>query len=200
MASLLLLRHGQIEANRKGLWHGSTNSPLTWRGRRQVKKTARYLGAAYGDLAAIYTSPLDRCLQTAEAVRAQLDIEPEAINDLAEYAIGEWEGLAFDCLERAHDFYDRVRADLDFRPPGGESLACVAKRVVAALQSIHEQHGADDQVLVVGHGVAFAVALGSILDDDPGRWVEYPMANCSLTELVLSPAPYVNFFNSTQHL
>jgi broad specificity phosphatase PhoE len=55
-------------------------------------------------------------------------------------------------------------------------------------------------VLVVGHGAALAVALGSILNDDPRSWVEYPVANCSLTELVLSPTPYVNFFNSTQHL
>jgi broad specificity phosphatase PhoE len=200
MASLLLLRHGQIEANRKGLWHGSTNSPMTWRGRRQAKQTARYLAAAHGDLAAIYTSPLDRCLQTAKAVQAQLDIEPTPVTDLAEYAIGEWEGLAFDLLAETHDFYDRSRADMDFSPPGGESLATVSQRVVAALQSIQEQHGAEDRVLVVGHGVAFAVALGSILDGDPGRWVEYPVANCSLTELVLSPAPYVNFFNSTQHL
>jgi broad specificity phosphatase PhoE len=200
MASLLLLRHGQIEANRKRLWHGSTNSPLTWRGRRQAKKTARYLAEGHPGLAAIYTSPLDRCLQTARAVQARLDIEPTPMTDLAEYAIGDWEGLAFDALAQAHDFYDRTRADLNFSPPGGESLACVSRRVVAALHSIHELHEADARVLVVGHGVAFAVALGSILDDDPARWVEYPVANCSLTELVLSPAPYVNFFNSTQHL
>ena len=98
MASLLLLRHGQIEANRKGLWHGSTNSALTWRGRRQVQKTARHIAATYSDLAAIYTSPLDRCLQTAKAVEQKLEIEPTAVEALTEYAIGEWEGLAFAAL------------------------------------------------------------------------------------------------------
>ena len=200
MASLILLRHGQIEANRKRLWHGSTDSPLTWRGRRQAKKTARYLAGAHRDLTAIYTSPLDRCLQTARAVQAQLHIEATPMPGLSEYSIGEWEGLAFDALAEAHDFYDRSRSNPDFAPPGGESLAGVARRVVAALQSIQAQHDAEERVLVVGHGVALAVALGSILDEDPGRWVEYPVANCSLTELVLSPAPYVNFFNSTQHL
>jgi hypothetical protein len=44
------------------------------------------------------------------------------------------------------------------------------------------------------------VALGTLIEQDPGRWTNYHFANCSLTELVLSPTAYVNFFNSTQHL
>ncbi len=200
MASLLLLRHGQIEANRRGLWHGSTNSALTWRGRRQVKKTARHLADTHADLAAIYTSPLDRCLQTAKAVQAQLPVELTPVDDLVEYAIGEWEGLAFAALAEEHDFYEQTRADLTFTPPGGESLQAVSRRIVGALQQIHALHENGQKVLVVGHGASLAVALGTILNDDPRSWVEYPVANCSLTELVLSPAPYVNFFNSTQHL
>ncbi len=200
MASLLLLRHGQIEANRKGLWHGSTNSTLTWRGRRQAKKTARHLAEHYADLAAVYTSPLERCLQTAAAVNTALALEPTPVEALAEYAIGEWEGLAFNALAEEHDFYDRTRSDPAFAPPGGESLQAVADRVVGALQQIHDRHESGQKILVVGHGAALAVALGTILNGDPRSWIEYPVANCSLTELVLSPAPYVNFFNSTQHL
>ena len=205
MASLLLLRHGQIDANRKGLWHGRTDSKLTWRGRRQVKKTARYIAAMYDDLAAIYTSPLDRCLQTAKAIEEVLDIPPTPVADLTEYAIGEWEGMAFRALVEEHDFYERTRSDLDFSPPGGESLLAVSERIVGALERIHADHQSADQeseqkVLVVGHGAALAVALSTILNGDPRTWVEYPVANCSLTELVLSPSPYVNFFNSTQHL
>ncbi len=200
MASLLLLRHGQIDANRKGLWHGSTNSALTWRGRRQAKKTARHIATTHPGLAAVYTSPLDRCLDTAKAVQAELNLEPTPVPDLVEYAIGDWEGLAFDFLAEQHDFFHRTRGNPDFSPPGGESLNSVSARIVAALRSIHDRHDAGEQVLVVGHGAALAVALGTILNNDPRCWVEYPVANCSLTELMLSPAPYVNFFNSTQHL
>lgn len=200
MASLLLLRHGQIDANRKGLWHGSTNSALTWRGRRQIRRTARYIATTHEPLAAIYTSPLDRCRRTAEAVQARLDLTPTPLEGLVEYDIGDWEGLAFATLADEHDFYHRTRSDLDFAPPGGESLGAVATRIVNALRTIHERHEADERVLVVGHGASLAVALSTILADDPAAWVDYPVANCSLTELVLSPAPYVNFFNFTQHL
>jgi broad specificity phosphatase PhoE len=118
---------------------------------------------------------------------------------LAEYAIGEWEGLAFSHLREKHDFFARAAADPHFAPPGGETLAAVSRRIVTALWEIHGRHEGE-RVLIVGHGAALAVGLGSLLDEDPRRWVDYPVANCSLTELVLSPSPYVNFFNSTYHL
>ena len=204
MASLLLLRHGQILANRKGLWHGSTDSPLTWRGKRQAERTARHIQQQLEQqqltLAAIYTSPLERCVHTAQRVAERLNMEAEVIGDLAEYAIGEWEGMPFKHLAATHDFVTRATEDPQFAPPGGESINTVAARIVRAIESIHHSHLDDEQVLIVGHGAALAVALGSLIDGDPTRWVEYHFANCSLTELVLSPAPYVNFFNSTHHL
>jgi broad specificity phosphatase PhoE len=132
-------------------------------------------------------------------VETELDMKAVPVPALSEYAIGEWEGLAFSHLAETHDFVGRALADHHFAPPGGETLAQVSERIVAALRDIHDRHQGE-RVLVVGHGAAMAVALGSLLNGDPACWIEYPVANCSLTELVLSPSPYVNFFNSTQHL
>jgi len=200
MASLLLLRHGQIHANRMGLWHGSTDSPLTWRGRRQARVTARHVHESHHPISAIYTSPLARCLNTARQISERLELEPVVVGELSEYAIGEWEGLAFNHLLEKHDFVDRATRDPNFAPPGGESLTEVADRIVPALEDIHQTHEQDERVLIVGHGAALAIALSTLVDGDPAGWVDYHFSNCSLTELVLSPAPYVNFFNSTQHL
>jgi probable phosphoglycerate mutase len=200
MTALLLLRHGQIQANRKGLWHGSTDSPLTWRGKRQARATAKHVHSNHGVITAIYSSPLSRCLDTAGQVAERLELEPVVMDELREYAIGEWEGLSFRYLMEAHDFIDRARLDPDFSPPGGESLQDVAARIVPAIRQIHQIHNGDERVLVVGHGAALAVAVSSLVDGDPANWVDYHFSNCSLTELMLSPTPYVNFFNSTQHL
>lgn len=200
MARLLLLRHGQIKANRQGRWHGSTDSALTWRGRRQARRTARFLAAQPGPIVAIYSSPLQRCQDTAAAVADRLGL-PVAIHDsLREYAIGEWENLPFRQLAEQHQFIEVARTDHEFAPPGGESLRQVAERIVPALEEIDERHDGEEQVLLVSHGAALAVALGVLLEDNPASWTNYQFANCSLTELVLSPAPYVNFFNSTRHL
>lgn len=200
MTSLLLLRHGQIRANREGRWHGSTNSPLTWRGRRQAKRTARHVAATHQPLTAIYSSPLDRCRHTADAVAELTSHEPIVLEELREYAIGDWENMRFKDLAEAHDFVGRATSNPAFEPPGGESLAAVADRLSSAIDGIAAAHDPEERVLVVSHGAALAVAVGVLLHNDPARWVDYHFSNCSLTELVLSPAPYVNFFNSTQHL
>ena len=122
------------------------------------------------------------------------------VEDLREYGIGEWEGMSFTKLAEDHQFVDRATADPTL--PRRAVNPCVQWRVASspAIRAIHASHEADERVLVVGHGVALAVALSSLLDDDPSGWTNYHFANCSLTELVLSPTPYVNFFNSTQHL
>ncbi len=204
MARLLLLRHGQIRANVEGRWHGSTDSPLTWRGRRQADRTARHLARAHPQIVGVYSSPLARCRHTAERVAQQLGLEAQLREGLREYGIGEWEGMQFAHLAETHDFVARASKDPDFAPPGGESLAEVASRIASAVRDIHrhhlETHGSEAQVVLVSHGAAMAVLLGEILQQSPARWTDYHFANCSLTELVLSPAPYVNFFNSTQHL
>jgi broad specificity phosphatase PhoE len=200
MANLLLVRHGQIKANRQGHWHGSTDSPLTWRGRRQARRTAAHIAARHAPLQAIYSSPLQRCRATAAVVAARTGLPVHVHAGLREYGIGEWEGQSFEVLAERHRFVETARQDHDFAPPGGETLRAVAARIVCAVQEIHTRHLNDERVLVVGHGVALGVALGTLLDQDPAQWTQYPIANCSLTELVLSPAPYVNFFNSTYHL
>ncbi|MEZ5560764.1 MAG: histidine phosphatase family protein [Pseudomonadales bacterium] len=200
MARILLLRHGQIRANRQGRWHGSTDSPLTWRGRRQAKRTARHLLQQAAPLGAIYSSPLQRCRHTAQTVADRLQLPVVVEPDLREYAIGEWEDMPFRVLAEQHRFIEMATSDHDFAPPGGESLREVAQRMVPAVRAIAERHDDEETVLLVSHGAAMAVALGAILDGNPATWTNYHFANCSLTELVLSPAPYVNFFNSVQHL
>ena len=202
MASLLLLRHGQIKANREGHWHGSTDSPLTQRGRLQARRTAHHLADNNKRLIAIYSSPLRRCMDTARAVADRCKLATVVVDELCEYGIGEWEGMPFQTLSEEFDFVNRATNDPAFTPPGGESLADVAARIVNILRQIHRQHHAQEQeqILIVSHGAAMAVALGVLLDSNPARWTNYQFANCSLTELVLSPSPYVNFFNSTQHL
>ena len=200
MPTLLLLRHGQIPANRQGRWYGSSEARMTWQGKRQAARTARYLHAEYPTIAAVYTSPLGRCLDTAAMVGARLEREPVVVEALREYAIGEWEGMRFTELAERHDFVRRATRDPAFAPPGGESLEAVAARIVPAIKAIHASHGESEHVLIVGHGAALAVALSALVDRGPERWVEYTVANCSLTELVLSPSPYVNLFNSTRHL
>ena len=195
---LILQRHGQIAANRDGRWHGSTDSALTWRGRRQAKRTARTHERRGHDFEAIYVSPLSRCQNTAAPTARAFGLTAVVLDDLREWCIGDWEDTPSSVLARDHNFFAEVRHDPGFEPPGGESLLAVAGRMVPALNNIHSSH--EGEVLVVSHGACMAVALAHMLDRDVQQWGHYIVGNCALTELVLEPQPHVNYFNRTEHL
>ena len=115
--SLILIRHGQIAANARGRWHGSTDSPLNRVGRRQVSRIAERVHKEWGDLAAIYSSPLMRCLNTAQAIGKRLGRDVVVDDDLREYGIGELEDTPFAALQAEHDFFRRIRKTRSLRLP-----------------------------------------------------------------------------------
>ncbi len=232
---LVLLRHGRIAANRDGLWHGSTDSELLPQGQRQARRTARFLVQREPEFAAVYSSPLQRCQDTAaafvdlwnrnaerEARRAavadwfrqrlgalapssQEGLPPQplsitTLHDLREYSIGDWEGMSFADLAREHQFIERSCEDLDYAAPGGESLRQVSERYRQALLQIDARHADTEDVLVVGHGAAFAVALATLINDAPDKWRDYGIDNCGLSELTLGPWPELLSLNHTAHL
>lgn len=198
-ARFILLRHGQIQANKAGRWHGSTDSPLTWRGRRQAKRTGRHIRRSL-DLAAVYSSPLQRCQATARYASQGQNLDLQVVDGLQEMSIGAWEDTPFRELVDRHDFINQSLANVHYAAPQGESLAQVASRVTDAFRHIDAQHSDDDTVLVVSHGVALGIALGVFLHDSPTEWINYPFHNCALTEFVLSPDPQVRRINDYAHL
>lgn len=195
----VLLRHGQIKANKQGRWHGSTDSPLTWLGRRQAKRTGRHLQRRHR-FAAVYASPLQRCQATAQFASAGQAVDIQTLDGLQEMSIGEWEDLPFRELVDRYDFMTRTTEDPHYAAPGGESLHDVAERVTAAFNHIDAHHTDDDTVLVVSHGVALAVALAVFMHDTPSDWVKYQFHNCGLSEFVLSPQPAIHSYNEYAHL
>jgi len=198
-ATLLLVRHGRIEANTARIWHGSTDSPLTEHGHLEAQRTAEHLARTRPRARALYTSPLLRTRQTAAAIGARLGLEAIVEPGLAEYGIGELEGTSYEALQNVHDFFTRIRDDRDFAPPGGESANGVMARMTASLAWIASAHRGDE-VVVVSHGAALGLALGQLLKGDPMHWQSYHLSNCGLSELVLEPEPRLLAWNQTDHL
>jgi len=198
--SLLLIRHGQIAANAGGRWHGATDSPLTRYGRRQIARLARRVRVQWGELASIHSSPLIRCLDTAQAIGTELGQHVNVDDDLREYGIGELEDTTFAALQSEHDFFRRIKEDLDFAPAGGDSINAVARRIVPALKRIYATDDSARPIAVVSHGAALAIALATLLDAEANHWTNYQIDNCSVTELLLEPEPLIAAFNSTEHL
>jgi len=198
-ARLLLVRHGQIGANVQRIWHGSTDSPLTDLGEQQAARTAQHLAVERPQVAAVYASPLGRTRATAEPIARALDVQLEIEPGLAEFGIGELEGVSYADLLSEHKFFERIQSDPHYAPPGGESLAAVLTRVSASVLRIAERHPGQE-VIAVGHGAALGLTLSHLIEGATDRWHRYQMSNASISELVLHPEPQLLAFDLTEHL
>lgn len=198
--TFLLVRHGETDANVTSIWQGSSDSPLNERGRLQSQMVAERLAADGYAGNVVYASPLSRASETAEAIARRVNagavhLEP----DLAEFHLGEWEGLSYDELRLDRRLWDRMAEDPNFAPPGGESAAQFAVRLVRVFQDIAGRHPGET-VIVVSHGGAIATAIAMLVDRDGSRWTQYLMANCALSEMAWNPAPVLVRMNDTAHL
>jgi len=196
--SLTVVRHGETSANTGGVWHGSLDTLLTARGELQAERVALHVARTRGDASALYASTLTRARRTAAPIAQRLGLDVRTEAALCEYDLGAWEGLSYAELAREHKLFERMSADPDWRPGGGESARAVAERIAGALQQIAERHRGE-RVVVVTHGGAFTLGLGLLLDRDPSHWRRV-MDNAALTELQLEPEPRLLRFNETHHL
>ena len=195
---LTLVRHGQTSANIEGVWHGSTNTPLTDHGHRQAAATAAFLAADHPPIHHVYASPLDRAHHTARPIAARLGIAPVLDPGLVEFDLGSWEGATFKTLFEERRLFHHMKQDPHFAPHGGESPSQVAGRLTGTLRRIAGRHPGE-RVVVVTHGGALSIALGLLLDDDYSSWNRM-VKNCAISELVLEPRPELVSFNRIDHL
>jgi len=205
---LILVRHGQSEANVAGLLLGRMDSALTDLGRLQAGRIGEALaaaglaGASSGVLPLrIITSPLVRAQVTAEIISHALGPNapvPEVEERLIELDYGELEGRR--PSELADGVWARWRADASWRPPGGESFPDLHRRLDPLWVSMAAE-AAEGDVIAVSHvspikaGVAWALGAGPEL-----AW-KLSLGVASITRISLArPSPALVSFGETGHL
>ncbi len=151
MTRLILVRHGQSEANKAIYFAGHTDAPLTELGRAQAEAAGRYL-KQHEHIDAVYASSLCRAMETARpaAEAFSMPVTPEA--ELREIYAGLWEGLPFSELEVTYAADRRLwYTDLaSALCTGGETVADVFDRVVRAVTRIAEENEGKT-VLIASH-------------------------------------------------
>ncbi|MDR7299907.1 histidine phosphatase family protein [Haloactinomyces albus] len=171
MATLILLRHARSAANGSGTLAGRTSGiGLDEAGTEQVCGLAERLSAI--PLQAVVTSPLQRCAQTITGVTEQRGLTAAVEPRLAEVDYGDWTGRALKELteEPLWNVVQQHPSAAVF--PGGEGLAQVQARAVAALREhdarITAEHGPQAVWMACSHGdvikSVLADALGMHLD------------------------------------
>ncbi|MEO5311202.1 bifunctional RNase H/acid phosphatase [Corynebacterium sp. c24Ua_83] len=155
---LWVLRHGQTEMSVKKQFSGLSDPELTSHGHEQARRAAAYVagqlaGGAGGSAGpvAIYSSPLKRTRQTAEAVAEALATSPRVhvTEALIEMNFGDWEGRTFaEVMDEFPLEHDACFWDSSAAPSGGESPDDVLARVRPFLRDVARNHPGEDVVLV----------------------------------------------------
>jgi len=161
---LIVIRHGESELNVERRYSGRDDVPLSVRGRVQGEAVAARVAALAGPVAAVVSSPLSRCTDTAALIAEALGGLPVLRDpDLVECDFGEWEGLTF--AEVRERWPEQLSAWLDsssIPPPGGESFRAVGVRVRRVVARLREQYPGQT-VVVVSHVSPIKVLLRDAL-------------------------------------
>lgn len=208
-----LIRHGESVSNAAGRVQGQEDVELSATGIAQAQAVATWSRALIErpdapQIEELWSSPLRRARETAEAIAAATGLPLRIDDQLRELHAGVFQGHLWADLEsRFPDAVARWRSgDAEYAIPGGESRAQLAARGRTALERLAARPARG--MLVVAHGGILTAALGSLVGKSHpllAAAAERPftklpaLANCSVT-LVRWPGPELVSFNDTAHL
>jgi probable phosphoglycerate mutase len=190
---IILVRHGETDWNKeKRIQGGLSNTPLNDLGRKQAENLA--LKFRQDNVRAIYSSPLDRSLNTARAIaryhRLEVSIEPS----LREIEAGELEGMTTsDMGRRLSELL--TQQGVATRLPGGESLAEVQQRSWDTVRRLSKQHP-DGVLVLVSHYFVILSVICSVLGLHLSHIRRLRLANGSVSIINLDDqVPWLELFN-----
>ena len=168
MTTVLLIRHGENEYVKKGRLAGRLPGVhLNEKGRAQAQALAERLTGA--PIKAIYSSPMERAVETAEPIAKALNLELSLRPGLIETDYGEWQDKTLKGLGRLKLWRVVQVAPSLARFPQGESFAEAQHRICRELEALCQQHDAKDLIVCVSHAdpikLAVAYYLGLPLDN-----------------------------------
>jgi broad specificity phosphatase PhoE len=203
MATLLLLRHGDVPGISPPKFRGRQELELTDRGREQAQRTAERLHAGWPQIAAIHCSPRHRTVATAEAVGRAYGLIPQPLPEFDDLDYGTWHGLTHDEARQRWPeqwaLWTSAPEEVTF--PQGENLADLSARVWRGLRKVVDGARPHAVVVVVGHDSTNRILLMQLLGMHLRFYRMLAQDPCCLN-VIESPGAnaLVRLLNSTEHL
>lgn len=156
MTTYYLIRHATIDGFEHRLAGRQADVHLNEAGKSSACELGEWLAGAWIDH--IYCSPMERTIETAEAIGEGLGIGVTIAEELNELDFGEWTGKTFQELDADANWLPFNVRRSTVRIPGGESMPEVQLRVVRFMLQLHEERSGD-QIALVSHGDVIRAAL-----------------------------------------
>ena len=184
MPTILLIRHGENEYVAKGRLAGRLPGVhLNKNGRKQAEAVAKAFANA--PIKAIYSSPMERCVETAQPLATALAMELKTLDGLLEVDFGEWQDKTLKQLRR-RKLWKVVQGNpsrMCF--PGGETFANAQQRIVQTLETLNQKHGSNELIVCFSHSDLIKLALGYYLGQPLDLFQRIMITPASISTLYL---------------
>lgn len=199
MTTLILVRHGRTSANREGILAGWTPGVvLDELGIEQAAKAAVRLEGL--PIATVVSSPLERTVQTAEAITSGRQISLELDDRIGECRYGDWTGRPLKELAK-----EPMWAVVQSQPsaavfPGaeGESITQMAHRAIESVHHWNAQVGVDGMYVMVSHGDVIKAIVSDALGAHLDLFQRVQIDPCSISVIEYTPRrPFAIHINDT---
>lgn len=159
--SIYLVRHGNIDAGQEKRYIGVTDLPLSEEGIMQAQRLKKFFYSI--NIEKAYVSPLMRCIQTADIIFENRDIERVVVKEFTEINMGQWEGKTFKYIKNFFPKQFKKRGEnIDtFVPTGGESFQQLKDRVIPIYESIVKNSLGN--IIIISHAGVNRIILSNLL-------------------------------------
>ncbi len=182
MPVILLIRHGENDYVKEGRLAGRMPGiHLNENGRKQAQAVAEQLSTA--PLKAVYSSPLERAIETAKPIAGALQLEVAIREGLLETDYGSWQGKTLKSLHRRKLWRIVQNAPSMARFPEGESFADCQVRVISEIEQLSNQHKPKEMFACVFHADPIKLAVAYYLGMPLDNFQRLTVAPASITAL-----------------
>ncbi len=159
---IVLVRHGEPEESARGLCYGKLDVGLSERGKLQIEQTVGFLEKF--EIDAIYASPRIRAAESAKILAQKCGLFVETNENFAEINFGDFEGLAYEEVERRFPAIYRkwMNSPTEVEFPNGESFAQMQRRVLKEVEELRFLHEGET-LAIVSHGGVNRIILAHFL-------------------------------------
>jgi broad specificity phosphatase PhoE len=197
VTNFLLIRHAQCEPIGKSIAGRLPGIHLNEAGRREAERLAGRLDGVA--LAGLYSSPLERAMETAQPIGLRQQLPVQTLEELNEIDFGDWTGKSLAELDQLADWRRFNSFRSGSRIPGGENMAEVLARALQAIDRLRRLHPDSAEIVgVVSHGDVLRLLVAHALGSSPDlmQRVELSPASVTIVELE-SHGPRLLLLNST---
>ena len=182
MTTFFLIRHASCNGLGQTLWGRTPRVCLNEKGKLQAQRLAQQFDGI--KLQALYSSPLERALETAETLAQSMNLEVEKSSALNEIDFGDWTGKTFEILSTDERWrrFNSCRSMTTI--PNGESFLEVQNRIVKELDVLSHQH-ANAHVALVSHADIIRAAVAYFAATPIDMIERLEISPCSVSVLAL---------------